>query len=69
MTPTCSYCLFAVPLGWTESADCAECRAIDAARSTLAYSVFLSGLNDRDSYFDRPEGSWRYVTTEVAASA
>lgn len=68
MTPTCSYCLFAVPLGWPEVGDCAECRAIDAARSTLAYSVFLSGLNDRDSYFDRPEGSWRYVTNSATAA-
>ncbi|MEX2229778.1 MAG: hypothetical protein WEB13_09095 [Dehalococcoidia bacterium] len=68
MTPTCTYCLYAVPLGWPEVEECAECRAIEAARSTLAYSVFLSGLPDRDTYLDWPEGSWRHIAGGARAN-
>lgn len=69
MIPTCSYCLNAVPLGWPEMDECAECRAIEAARSTFAYSIFLSGLKDRDAYFDGPGASWRYVSNGARANS
>ncbi|MBM3138775.1 MAG: hypothetical protein FJZ92_00845 [Chloroflexi bacterium] len=65
MNPLCSHCLSALPFGWPEIEDCAECAALEAVDTALAAPAggraIAIDLPDRATYFDWPEASWHLV--------
>jgi len=63
MNPLCSHCLSALPFGWPEIEDCAECAALEAVDTALAAPAggraIAIDLPDRATYSTgrRPPGT------------